>query len=206
MPAHMSEERKQAMVAFGAELVEVSREESMEGARDLALQMQSAGRGRVLDQFGNGDNPAAHYCGTGPEIWEQTAGTVTHFVSSMGTTGTIMGCSRYLKERNPAIEIVGLQPEEGASIPGIRRWPEAYLPRIYESSRVDRVMDIGQREAEQTMRDLAAREGIFCGVSSGGCVAGALRLSRELQNATIVAIICDRGDRYLSTGVFSSEC
>ena len=206
MPAHMSEERKQAMVAFGAELVEVSREESMEGARDLALQMQSAGRGRVLDQFGNGDNPEAHYCGTGPEIWQQTAGTVTHFVSSMGTTGTIMGCSRYLKERNPAIEIVGLQPEEGASIPGIRRWPAAYLPRIYESSRVDRVMDIGQREAEQTMRDLAAREGIFCGVSSGGCVAGALRLSRELQNATIVAIICDRGDRYLSTGVFSRQC
>ena len=206
MPAHMSEERKQAMLAFGAELVEVSREESMEGARDLALQMQSAGRGRVLDQFGNGDNPEAHYCGTGPEIWQQTAGTVTHFVSSMGTTGTIMGCSRYLKERNPAIEIVGLQPEEGASIPGIRRWPEAYLPRIYESSRVDRVMDIGQREAEQTMRDLAAREGIFCGVSSGGCVAGALRLSRELQNATIVAIICDRGDRYLSTGVFSRQC
>jgi len=205
MPAHMSEERKQAMVAFGAELVEVSREEGMEGARDLALQMQSAGRGRVLDQFGNGDNPEAHYCGTGPEIWEQTAGTVTHFVSSMGTTGTIMGCSRYLKERNPAIEIVGLQPEEGASIPGIRRWPAAYLPRIYESSRVDRVMDIGQREAEQTMRDLAAREGIFCGVSSGGCVAGALRLSRELQNATIVAIICDRGDRYLSTGVFSRQ-
>jgi cysteine synthase B len=206
MPAHMSEERKQAMLAFGAELVEVSREESMEGARDLALQMQSAGRGRVLDQFGNGDNPEAHYCGTGPEIWQQTAGTVTHFVSSMGTTGTIMGCSRYLKERNPAIEIVGLQPEEGASIPGIRRWPAAYLPRIYESSRVDRVMDIGQREAEQTMRDLAAREGIFCGVSSGGCVAGALRLSRELQNATIVAIICDRGDRYLSTGVFSRQC
>ena len=206
MPAHMSEERKQAMVAFGAELVEVSREEGMEGARDLALQMQSAGRGRVLDQFGNGDNPEAHYCGTGPEIWQQTAGTVTHFVSSMGTTGTIMGCSRYLKERNPAIEIVGLQPEEGASIPGIRRWPAAYLPRIYESSRVDRVMDIGQREAEQTMRDLAAREGIFCGVSSGGCVAGALRLSRELQNATIVAIICDRGDRYLSTGVFSRQC
>ena len=206
MPAHMSEERKEAMLAFGAELVEVSREESMEGARDLALQMQSAGRGRVLDQFGNGDNPEAHYCGTGPEIWQQTAGTVTHFVSSMGTTGTIMGCSRYLKERNPAIEIVGLQPEEGASIPGIRRWPAAYLPRIYESSRVDRVMDIGQREAEQTMRDLAAREGIFCGVSSGGCVAGALRLSRELQNATIVAIICDRGDRYLSTGVFSRQC
>ena len=178
----------------------------MEGARDLALQMQSAGRGRVLDQFGNGDNHEAHYCGTGPEIWQQTAGTVTHFVSSMGTTGTIMGCSRYLKERNPAIEIVGLQPEEGASIPGIRRWPAAYLPRIYESSWVDRVMDIGQREAEQTMRDLAAREGIFCGVSSGGCVAGALRLSRELQNATIVAIICDRGDRYLSTGVFSRQC
>ena len=205
MPAHMSEERKQAMAAFGAELVEVSREESMEGARDLALQMQAQGRGRVLDQFGNRDNPEAHYQGTGPEIWQQTAGTVTHFVSSMGTTGTIMGCSRYLKERNPAIQIVGLQPAEGASIPGIRRWPAAYLPRIYEASRVDRVMDIGQREAEQTMRDLAAREGIFCGVSSGGCVAGALRLSRELENATIVAIICDRGDRYLSTGVFSTH-
>jgi cysteine synthase B len=202
MPAHMSQERKQAMSAYGAQLLEVSKEAGMEGARDLALHMQSQGRGTVLDQFGNPDNPRAHLVGTGPEIWRQTSGTITHFVSSMGTTGTIMGCSTYLKQQNPDIQIIGLQPLEGSSIPGIRRWPEAYLPKIYEAARVDRVLDISQLESEQTMRALAAREGIFCGVSSGGAVAGALRLSREVENAVIVAIICDRGDRYLSTGVF----
>jgi cysteine synthase B len=205
MPSHMSDERKHAMSAYGAELIEVSKDAGMEGARDLALSMQAKGQGVVLDQFSNPDNPRAHYDGTGPEIWHQTAGLVTHFVSSMGTTGTIMGVSRYLKEQNPGIRIVGLQPKEGASIPGIRRWPQEYLPSIYEQSRVDRVIDIDQVEAEQTMRALATREGIFCGVSSGGAVAGALRLSQELENAVIVAIICDRGDRYLSTGVFSSD-
>jgi len=205
MPSHMSDERKQAMSAYGAELVEVSREAGMEGARDLALQMQADGVGRVLDQFGNADNPRAHLEGTGPELWRQTAGTITHFVSSMGTTGTIMGVSTFLKERNPDIQIVGLQPVEGSSIPGIRRWPQAYLPKIYQASRVDRVLDISQQESEDTMRRLAAEEGIFCGVSSGGAVAGALRLSRELEGAVIVVIICDRGDRYLSTGVFAAE-
>jgi cysteine synthase B len=204
MPAHMSDERKQAMAAYGAELVGVSQEEGMEGARDLAMQMQAEGKGRVLDQFANPDNPSAHYHGTGPEIWRQTGGEITHFVSSMGTTGTIMGVSRYLKEQNPAVEIVGLQPEDGSAIPGIRRWTQAYLPRIYEADRVDRVIDISQRESEQVMRELAAREGIFCGVSSGGAVAGALRLAREVNQAVIVVIICDRGDRYLSTGVFSN--
>lgn len=174
----------------------------MEGARDLAMRMQAEGRGRVLDQFANPDNPEAHYRGTGPEIWRDTAGTITHFVSSMGTTGTIMGVSRFLKEQDPGIQIVGLQPEEGSSIPGIRRWPDAYLPRIYDASRVDRIIDISQRESEATMRELARREGIFAGVSSGGCVAGALRLAREVCDAVIVAIICDRGDRYLSTGVY----
>jgi cysteine synthase B len=202
MPSHMSDERKQAMAAYGAELVEVSQAEGMEGARDLALQMQADGKGRVLDQFANADNPLAHYEGTGPEIWQQTGGEITHFVSSMGTTGTIMGTSRYLKEQNPDIQIVGLQPQDGASIPGIRRWPREYLPSIYEAPRVDRVLDIGQDEAERTMRELATREGIFCGVSSGGSIAGALQLAGELQSAVIVAIICDRGDRYLSTGVF----
>jgi len=165
--------------------------------------MQANGEGKVLDQFGNPDNPRAHLVGTGPEIWQQTAGTITHLVSSMGTTGTIMGCSAYLKQQNPAIQIVGLQPLQGSSIPGIRRWPAAYMPKIYQASRVDRVMDISQAESEQTMRALASREGIFCGVSSGGAVAGALRVSGEVENAVIVAIICDRGDRYLSTGVFS---
>lgn len=202
MPSHMSSERKLAMAAYGAELIEVSQEEGMEGARDLALAMQAEGKGKVLDQFANGDNPRAHYEATGPEIWQQSRGLITHFVSSMGTTGTIMGVSRYLKEQNPAIQVVGLQPEDGSSIPGIRRWPKQYLPSIYEAPRVDRVMDIEQGEAEETMRALAAKEGIFCGVSSGGAVAGALRLDRELENAVIVAIICDRGDRYLSTGVF----
>jgi cysteine synthase B len=203
MPSHMSEERKQSMSAYGATLIEVSREEGMEGARDLALKMQDEGKGLVLDQFANADNPLAHYEGTGPEIWRQTNGLITHFVSSMGTTGTIMGTSRYLKEQNPEIQIVGLQPADGSSIPGIRRWPEAYLPKIFDASRVDRVMDITQHDAEVTMRELAMREGIFCGVSSGGAVAGALALSKEVENAIIVAIICDRGDRYLSTGVFS---
>lgn len=204
MPAHMSDERKQAMSAYGAELLEVSQQAGMEGARDLALQMQADGKGKVLDQFANPDNPESHYSGTGPEIWRQTDGAITHFVSSMGTTGTIMGCSRYFKEVNPAIEIIGLQPKDGASIPGIRRWPQEYLPTIFERPRVDRVMDIGQQESETTMRQLAAQEGIFCGVSSGGAVAAALALSKEVRNATIVAIICDRGDRYLSTGVFGA--
>ena len=205
MPSHMSLERKQAMSAYGAQLVEVSQEEGMEGARDLALVMQAEGRGKVLDQFGNPDNPRAHLVGTGPEIWQQTEGTVTHLVSSMGTTGTIMGCSAFLKQQNSDIQIVGLQPLEGSSIPGIRRWPQAYLPKIYEAPRVDRVMDISQAESEETTRALASREGIFCGVSSGGAVAGALRVSREVKNAVIVAIICDRGDRYLSTGIFGGS-
>lgn len=204
MPDNLSEERRASMRAYGARVINVSREEGMEGARDLALRMEAEGKGKVLDQFSNADNPLAHYRTTGPEIWEQTSGRVTHFVSSMGTTGTIMGVSRYLKERNPDISIVGLQPEDGASIPGIRRWPEEYLPKIYEASRVDQVLDIGQQEAEDTMRALAEQEGIFCGVSSGGAIAASLKLSREVENAVIVAIICDRGDRYLSTGVFPS--
>lgn len=204
MPSHMSAERKLAMSAYGAELVEVSQESGMEGARDLALKMQAEGQGKVLDQFSNADNPQAHYEGTGPEIWRQSHGRITHFVSSMGTTGTIMGVSKYLKEQNAAIEIIGLQPDGCSSIPGIRRWPEAYLPSIYDSVHVDRVIDMDQRSAETTMRALAAQEGIFCGVSSGGAVAGALRISEEVENAVIVAIICDRGDRYLSTGVFDA--
>ncbi|MCG5512656.1 cysteine synthase CysM [Ectothiorhodospira shaposhnikovii] len=202
MPANMSAERRAAMKAFGARIVLVSKEEGMEGARDLAQQMQAEGKGRVLDQFANPDNPLAHYETTGPEIWRDTEGGVTHFVSAMGTTGTIMGVSRYLKEQNPGVRIIGVQPAEGAAIPGIRRWPEAYLPRIYEPERVDTVMDVSQGEAEDTMRRLAAEEGIFAGVSSGGAVAAALRLSAELENAVIVAIICDRGDRYISTGVY----
>jgi cysteine synthase B len=205
MPASASRERKQAMRAYGAELIEVGAEEGMEGARDLAEAMRDRGEGVMLDQFANPDNPLAHFRGTGPEIWRQTEGTLTHFVSSMGTTGTIMGCSAYLKTQNPAIEIVGLQPTEGASIPGIRRWPEAYLPKIFEPARVDRVLDISQEEAEETMRRLAREEGIFCGVSAGGAVAGALRVAAEVEDATIVAIICDRGDRYLSTGVFDAD-
>lgn len=204
MPSHMSEERKLAMSAYGAQLIEVPQSDGMEGARDLALSMQAQGKGIVLDQFANPDNPRAHLTGTGPEIWEQTGGTVTHFISSMGTTGTIMGCSTYFKEKNPDIQIIGLQPLEGSSIPGIRRWPEAYLPKIYEAPRVDRVMDISQETAEHMMRRMASEEGIFCGVSSGGAVAAALALSEEVENAVIVAIICDRGDRYLSTGVFAA--
>ncbi len=202
MPETMSMERRLVMQAYGAEMRLVSADQGMEGARDLAHSMQEQGRGWVLDQFGNPDNPLAHYESTGPEIWQDTGGKVTHFVSAMGTTGTIMGVSRYLKERNSAIEIVGVQPAEGANIPGIRRWPPAYLPRIYDASRVDRVMDITQQEAEQTTLRLASREGIFAGVSSGGAVAAALRLSQEVSDAVIVTIICDRGDRYLSTGVF----
>jgi cysteine synthase B len=202
MPENSTEERKAAMQAYGAELILVSREQSMEGARDLAKAMEQQGKGVVLDQFANSDNPLAHYEHTGPEIWRQSGGRVTHFISSMGTTGTIMGVSRYLKEQNPEIQIIGLQPEEGASIPGIRRWPEAYLPTIFDSARVDRVMDIGQQEAEDCMRALAREEGIFCGVSSGGAVAAALRLVREVEHAVIVAIICDRGDRYLSSGLY----
>ncbi len=202
MPDHMSEERRAAMKAYGAELILVTKQQSMEGARDLALQMQDEGKGKVLDQFNNPDNPDSHYTGTGPEIWQQTGGKITHFVSAMGTTGTIMGVSRYLKEKNPEIQIVGVQPEEGASIPGIRRWPEAYLPGIFEAARVDRTLDVSQADAEQTTRELAAKEGIFCGISSGGAVAAAQQLSREVENAVIVSIICDRGDRYMSTGVF----
>lgn len=205
MPDNLSMERRWAMEAYGAELILVTKDEGMEGARDLALKMQEEGKGKVLDQFGNQDNPLAHYKGTGPEIWRDTKGSITHFVSSMGTTGTIMGTSRFLKEQNPDIQIVGLQPKEGAAIPGIRRWPEAYLPKIFDATRVDQVLDIGQEEAEVTMRELAKQEGIFCGVSSGGSVAAALKLDEELENAVIVCIICDRGDRYLSTGVFSAE-
>jgi cysteine synthase B len=202
MPEHMSVERRAVMRAFGAEIILVSKEAGMEGARDLAKEMEARGEGRVLDQFSNPDNPRAHYEGTGPEIWRDTRGGVTHFVSSMGTTGTIMGTSKYLKEMNPEIEIVGVTPAEGSSIPGIRRWPEAYLPSIFDAARVDRTLEVSQSEAEQTTLALASREGIFAGISSGGAVAAALSLSRQVEQAVIVAIICDRGDRYLSTGVF----
>ncbi|MBA3980475.1 MAG: cysteine synthase B [Alcanivorax sp.] len=202
MPANQSQERRDAMAAYGAELISVSKEEGMEGARDLAQAMQARGEGRVLDQFANPDNPLAHYETTGPEIWRDTGGRITHFISSMGTTGTIMGVSKYLKEQNPDIQIIGLQPTDGAQIPGIRRWPKEYLPSIFDISRVDRVVDMSQQLAEDTMRRLAREEGIFCGVSSGGAIAAALQLSREVENAVIVAIVCDRGDRYLSTGVF----
>jgi len=202
MPENNTEERKAAMRAYGAELILVSKEASMEGARDLAKSMETEGKGKVLDQFSNFDNPLAHFENTGPEIWEQSGGKITHFVSSMGTTGTIMGVSRYLKSKNPNIQIIGLQPEEGASIPGIRRWPKKYLPSIYDSSRVDQIIDMSQNEAEVTMRKMATQEGIFCGVSSGGSVAAALRLSKNLESSIIVAIVCDRGDRYLSTGIY----
>ena len=198
MPSTMTVERKLSMAVYGAELIEVSEQQGMEGARDLALQMQAQGKGYVLNQFANPANPAAHYKGTGPEIWQQTQGKITHFVSAMGTTGTIMGVSRYLKEKNGAIQIIGLQPAEGASIPGIRRWSKDYVPTIFEPQRVDQVMDIEQTLAEQTMRDLAAHEGIFAGVSSGGAVAAALYLAKKVENALIVTIVCDRGDRYLS--------
>ena len=202
MPEHMSIERRAVMKAFGAQIVLVSKEQGMEGARDVALQMAADGKGQILDQFSNEDNPRAHYEGTGPEIWRDTQGTVTHFVSAMGTTGTIMGTSRYLKEQNSAIQIIGVQPREGSQIPGIRRWPSAYLPKIYDGSRVDRIVDVTQQDAEETTRLLAKQEGIFAGISSGGAVFAALQLSKELSDAVIVTIICDRGDRYLSTGVF----
>ena len=202
MPEHMSVERRAVMRSFGAEIVLTPRAGGMEAAIDRARAMEASGEGVRLDQFSNPDNPAAHYASTGPEIWRDTAGRVTHFVSAMGTTGTIMGTGRYLKEQNPAVQIVGVQPQEGAHIPGIRRWPAAYLPRIYDPAGVDRIIDISQSQAEQTARDLAAREGVFAGVSSGGALAAALILSAEVSGAVIVAIVCDRGDRYLSTGVF----
>lgn len=202
MPEHMSAERRATMRAYGAKIILVSQAGGMEAARDLATQMQAEGEGRVLDQFANPDNPLAHYRGTGPELWRETEGEITHFVSSMGTTGTIMGTSRYLKEVNPSVQIIGVQPAEGASIPGIRRWPTEYLPRIYDPTRVDRVIEVSQEEAETTTRALAAREGIFAGISSGGAAAAALRISGEVTDAVIAVIICDRGDRYLSTGVF----
>jgi cysteine synthase B len=205
MPDNLSDERKASMQAYGAELILVTDAEGMEGARDMALRMQQQGKGKVLDQFANLDNPDAHYFHTGPEIWRDTQGEVTHFVSSMGTTGTIMGVSRYLKEQNPQVQIIGLQPTDGARIPGIRRWPQAYLPSIFERERVDQVIDVNQHDAEITMRALAREEGIFCGVSSGGSLFGALQVAASVNEATIVAIICDRGDRYLSTGVFSNH-
>ncbi|PDH35446.1 MAG: cysteine synthase B [OM182 bacterium MED-G28] len=204
MPDNLSDERKASMLAYGAELILVTEEQGMEGARDLAQRMQDQGKGKVLDQFANQDNPNAHYMRTGPEIWRDTKGEVTHFISSMGTTGTIMGVSRYLKEQNSAVQIIGLQPKDGSRIPGIRRWPQEYLPKIFDRSCVDEVIDIDQKDAEDTMRALAEEEGIFCGVSSGGGVYAGLQLSKQVENATIVVIICDRGDRYLSTGVFSS--
>ena len=202
MPDNQSLERRQTMKAFGAELVLTPKDGSMELARDVATKMQAEGEGIVLDQFANPDNPLSHYEGTGPEIWRDTAGKITHFVSSMGTTGTIMGTSRYLKEQNPDIRIIGVQPEEGSQIPGIRKWPEAYLPSIYDSSRVDELLYVGQADAEKMTRRLAAEEGIFAGISSGGALYAALQLSKKVENAVIVSIVCDRGDRYLSTGVF----
>ncbi|MCE5181895.1 MAG: cysteine synthase CysM [Betaproteobacteria bacterium] len=202
MPEHMSVERRQVMRAFGAEIVLTPKAGSMEAAIDAANQMRDEGRGVILDQFSSPDNPLAHYEGTGPEIWRDTAGKITHFVSSMGTTGTIMGCSRYLKEQNPAIQVVGVQPSDGSQIPGIRKWPLAYLPKICDFKRIDRMIEVGQQEAEEMTRRLAAEEGIFAGISSGGALAAALRLSAEVENAVIVSIVCDRGDRYLSTGVF----
>lgn len=205
MPDNMSQERKAAMRAYGAELILVTREQGMEGARDLAQEMAARGEGKVLDQFNNPDNPLAHYRTTGPEIWQQTHGRVTHFVSSMGTTGTITGTGRFLKEQEKPVTIVGLQPADGSSIPGIRRWPRAYVPGIFDGAVVDRVLDIKQHDAETTMRRLAATEGLFCGVSSGGAVFGALHVAQETPGAVVVAIICDRGDRYLSTGVFGEE-
>lgn len=202
MPEHMSLERRAVMKAYGAELVLTPKAASMEGAIDKARALEAAGEGLILDQFSNEDNPAAHVQGTGPEIWRETQGEITHFVSAMGTTGTIMGTGRYLKSMKPDVQIIGVQPEEGAFIPGIRRWPADYLPKIYRAEQLDRIIDVGQDEAEETTRALAAREGIFTGISSGGALAAALRLSAELENATIVSIVCDRGDRYLSTGVF----
>jgi len=205
MPDNMTEERRASMRAYGAELVSVTEEQGMEFARDQALEMQARGEGLVLDQFANPDNPKAHYLSTGPELWEATEGTITHFVSSMGTTGTIMGVSRYLKEKNPDIQIIGVQPEDGSSIAGIRRWPKAYLPKIYQPERVDRILDVSQSDAEDMARQLALREGIMSGVSTGGAMVAALRLLNVLKNSVIVTIACDRGDRYLSTGLFSDR-
>ena len=202
MPEHLSVERRQTMRAFGAEIILTPQKGGMEAARDLAEKMVREGKGIMLDQFANPDNPLSHYEGTGPEIWRDTEGRITHFVSSMGTTGTIMGCSRFFKEKNPKVQVVGCQPEEGSQIPGIRKWPEAYLPKIYDKARVDRLEYVSQADAENMARRLAREEGIFAGISSGGAVAVALRISKELKNAVIVTIICDRGDRYLSTGVF----
>ncbi len=202
MPEHLSAERRQTMRAFGAEIILTPKAGGMEAARDLAEKMQREGKGRILDQFANPDNSLSHYEGTGPEIWRDTKGTITHFVSSMGTTGTIMGCSRFFKEKNAKIQIIGCQPEEGSQIPGIRKWPEAYLPKIYDKARVDRLEYVSQADAEEMARRMAREEGIFAGISSGGALAVALRISRELENATIVTVVCDRGDRYLSTGVF----
>ena len=202
MPEHLSVERRQTMRAFGAEIILTPKAGGMEGARDLAEKMRDQGKGVILDQFGNPDNPLSHYEGTGPEIWRDTAGKITHFVSSMGTTGTIMGVSRFLKEQNPRIQIVGCEPTEGSQIPGIRKWPEAYLPRIYDAARVDRVESVSQAEAEEMTRRMAREEGIFAGISSGGAMFVALRVAAEVKNAVIVSIVCDRGDRYLSTGVF----
>jgi cysteine synthase B len=204
MPDNQSIERRQSMKAYGAELVLTPKDGSMELARDVAMKMQAEGEGIVLDQFGNADNPLAHYEGTGPEIWRDTEGRVTHFVSSMGTTGTIMGTSRFLKEQNPNIQIVGVQPEEGAQIPGIRKWPEAYMPKIYNANAVDELIYVSQKHAEDTTRKLATMEGIFAGISSGGALYAALQLSKRVENAVIVSIACDRGDRYLSTGVYPS--
>jgi len=205
MPDNMSAERRAVMKAYGAELILVTKEASMMGARDLADRMQAEGKGIVLDQFSNPDNPLSHYQSTAPEIWQQSDHRITHFISSMGTTGTIVGCSRYFKEVNPAIQVVGVHPAEGATIPGIRRWPQEYLPKIYDPTHIDQIVDVTQQEAEQTTRELAAQEGIFCGISSGGAVSAALRLSSTLENATLVSIICDRGDRYLSTNVFPAD-
>jgi S-sulfo-L-cysteine synthase (O-acetyl-L-serine-dependent) len=204
MPENQSVERRQSMKAYGAELVLTPKDGSMELARDVASKLQKEGEGIVLDQFGNSDNPLAHYEGTGPEIWRDTQGKVTHFVSSMGTTGTIMGTSRYLKEQNPAVQIIGVQPDEGAQIPGIRKWPEEYLPKIFDAKRIDALRYVSQKHAEDTTRKLATKEGIFAGISSGGALYTALQLSKEVENAVIVTIVCDRGDRYLSTGVFPS--
>ena len=202
MPDNLSGERRRAMRAFGADLILVTKEEGMEGARDLAEKMESEGKGRILDQFANPDNPLAHYEGTGPEIWRDTQGSVTHFVSAMGTTGTIMGVSKYLKEQNDQVQIAGVQPAGDENIPGIRRWPKEYLPRIFQKERVDRIIDVTPAEAEDMTRRLADEEGIFAGISSGGAISAALRLSGEIENAVIVAVICDRGDRYLSSSVF----
>ena len=205
MPEHLSIERRQTMAAFGAKFVLTPQPKGMEGARDIAGNMQTRGEGVILDQFANGDNPLAHYDNTGREIWEQTKGRITHFVSSMGTTGTIMGVSKYLKLKNPSIEIIGCQPTDGSQIPGIRKWPKAYLPKIFESHRVDRVVEVSQSDAEETTRRMAKEEGIFAGISAGGAMWVALQLSETLQDSTIVSIVCDRGDRYLSTGVFPAE-